>query len=102
MTGSLDRLAATEGFSGEGRDTDRMERNVGGTDRTARIVVGLALAVVAMATVAFGASLGSQVQLIVAALALLVGAVLLATAGAQSCPVNSLLGRDTSRRESRL
>jgi len=79
-----------------------MERNVGGLDRTARIVVGLALAVVSMATVAFGSSLGPQVQLIVAAVTLFVGAVLLATAGARTCPINSALGRDTSKRESRL
>lgn len=79
-----------------------MERNVGGLDRNARIVVGIALAIISMATVAFGGSLGGETQLIVAAVSLFLGAVLLATAGAQTCPVNSVLGRDTSKRESRL
>jgi hypothetical protein len=79
-----------------------MERNVGGMDRTARVVVGFLLAVASIATVAFGSGLGSDIQLAVAALLLVVAAVLLATAGAQSCPVNSLLGRDTYRGKSRL
>lgn len=79
-----------------------MERNVGGVDRTARVVVGFVLAVVSVAIVAFGAGLGFQVQIAAAAASLLLAAVLLATAGARSCPVNSLLGRDTYRGESRL
>jgi hypothetical protein len=79
-----------------------MERNVGGTDRTARIGLGILLAVVSMATVALGAGLGGQVQLLVAAVALLAGAVLLVTAGARTCPINRLLGRNTYGREGRL
>lgn len=79
-----------------------MERNVGGMDRTARVVGGFAFALASMATVAFGSGLGPDLQIAVAALLLVVAAVLLATAGAQSCPVNSLLGRDTYRGKSRL
>ena len=79
-----------------------MKRNVGGVDRTARIVLGFVLAVVSIATVLFGGVLGPDLQLVVGALALLLAAVLLATAGAQSCPINSALGRDTHRDRSRL
>lgn len=79
-----------------------MERNVGGADRTARVVVGFVLAVAAIAIVAFGAGLGFQVQIAAAAASLLLAAVLLTTAGARKCPVNGLLGRDTYRGESRL
>ena len=79
-----------------------MKRNVGGADRTARVVLGFVFAVVSMATVALGGGLGPDLQLVVAALALVVAAVLLVTAGAETCPVNSLLGRDTYRGKSRL
>lgn len=79
-----------------------MQRNVGGRDRTVRIVLGVLLVVVSMATVAFGSSLGFQTQLLVSAALLIVGATSLATAGARTCPINSALGRDTHHRESRL
>ena len=79
-----------------------MKRNVGGADRSVRVVLGFLLAVASMAVVAFGSGLGPDLQLVVAALALLLAAVLLATAGAQTCPVNDLLGRDTYRGKSRL
>ena len=100
-------MAAVRGFRhrrvlGGAPSTAPMQRNVGGADRTARIVLGFVLAVVSMATVAFGGGLGPDLQLVVAALALLLAAVFLATAGAQTCPVNSLVGRDTYRDKSRL
>lgn len=79
-----------------------MDRNVGGADRTARVVIGFVLAIVSIAVVAFGAGLGFQVQIAAAAASLLLAAVLLATAGARTCPVNSLLGRDTYHGKSRL
>lgn len=79
-----------------------MNRNVGGLDRTLRIVLGVGLAAVSMAVVAFGTSLGTQVQMGAAGVALLLAAVLLATAGAETCPVNSVLGRNTYRGGRRL
>ncbi|MFB6156121.1 MAG: DUF2892 domain-containing protein [Haloferacaceae archaeon] len=73
-----------------------MERNVGGRDRTVRIVLGVALTAASMATVAFGDALGQSTQFVVAGGALLAAAVLLGTAGARTCPLNSLFGRDTA------
>lgn len=74
-----------------------MERNVGGADKTARIVLGVAFGIVSMAAVAWGESLGATNQIVLAAVALLVAAVLLATAGAETCPINAALGRNTYR-----
>ena len=79
-----------------------MRRNVGGADRGARVVVGIALALASMGIVALGGDLGRTVQLVAAAATLLLAAILLATAGAQQCPINRALGRDTYRGESRL
>lgn len=72
-----------------------MEKNVGGTDRTVRIAVGLVLVAAMMATVAFGEALGDPTQGIVAAVLLLGAFVLLGTAGAETCPANHALGRNT-------
>ena len=76
-----------------------MERNVGGTDKTARVVIGVALGVVSMALVAGGDVLGTTNQQLLAALALLAAAILLATAGAETCPINAAVGRNTYRSE---
>lgn len=72
-----------------------MEKNVGGTDRTIRIAVGLVVVVAMMATLAFGEPLGEPTQGITAAALLLVAFVLLGTAGAEKCPANHTLGRNT-------
>ncbi|MFP8957539.1 DUF2892 domain-containing protein [Natrialbaceae archaeon A-CW3] len=72
-----------------------MEKNVGGTDRTVRIAVGLVLVAAMMVTVAFGEPLGDPTQGIVAAVLLLGAFVLLGTAGAEKCPANRALGRNT-------
>jgi hypothetical protein len=72
-----------------------MEKNVGGTDRTVRIAVGLVLVAAMMVTVTFGEPLGDPSQSIVAAVLLLVAFVLLGTAGAEKCPANRALGRNT-------
>ena len=74
-----------------------MERNVGGTDKSARVVLGVALGVVSMAVVAWGDALGTTNQIVVAAIALLLAAIMLATAGAETCPINSAVGRNTYR-----
>ncbi|ELY44041.1 YgaP-like transmembrane domain [Natronorubrum sulfidifaciens] len=76
-----------------------MQKNVGETEKTARLLGGLVFVGASMATVAFGASLGPSRQSLIAALALLIAAVLLASAGAQTCPLNRLLGRDTYERD---
>lgn len=79
-----------------------MERNVGGLDRTARIVLGVLLGVVSIGVVVFGGGLSFQTLVFASAVALLLGAFLLVTAGTETCPVNSALGRNTYRGESRL
>lgn len=89
--------ALTEAFVPAGHDGDAMERNVGGSDKTARIVLGVALGIVSMAVVAWGGVLGTTTQIVVAAVALVVALVLLATASAESCPINSAIGRNTYR-----
>ena len=73
-----------------------MERNVGGADKTARIVLGVALGVVAMAAILWGDGLATT-NLIAAGVTLLLAVVLLATASAETCPVNAAVGRDTYR-----
>jgi|GEM_PF-1188072 len=75
-----------------------MGRNVGRTDRTVRIAVGLALVAAMMVTVAFGEPLGAPTQGIVATVLLLVSFVLLGTAGAERCPANRALRRNTHNR----
>lgn len=72
-----------------------VKRNVGETEKTVRLLGGLVFVGVSMATVAFGESLGADIQGLVATATLLVAAVLLASAGAQTCPANYVLGRDT-------
>jgi hypothetical protein len=72
-----------------------MEKNIGETDRTIRIAVELVLVVAMMVTITYGEPLGEPTQGIIAAALLLVAFVLLATAGAEKCPANRALGRDT-------
>jgi hypothetical protein len=74
-----------------------MEKNVGGYDRIARLVLGPVMTIGALAIyfemLAVAGTLGAA--LIVAGL--FVGAVLLVTGATQYCPLNSVLGIDTSR-----
>lgn len=72
-----------------------VKKNVGKTEKTVRLIGGLAFVGASMATIAFGESLGAGRQGLIAAATLLVAAVLLASAGAQTCPANRVLGRDT-------
>ena len=76
-----------------------MDTNVGGMDRTARLVVGPILVVVGAALLAglFSLGEGTVVGLVVPVLALVVGLVLTVTGYARTCPVNSMLGVNTSR-----
>lgn len=73
-----------------------MNRNVGGMDRTARLIVGPILAVVGIAAIAGLLSIGEGLAATVVALLLLVvGTVLLVTGGVQKCPINEAAGRNT-------
>jgi len=71
-----------------------MERNVGGYDRLARLVVGPVLLIAGVASLAQFLPLG----LPIAAVALVAGAILLATGAMRQCPLNSLLGINTCKR----
>lgn len=71
-----------------------MERNVGGLDRTARLVLGPLLAIAGLAIV-----LGYVVtNVYIGAALVLVGVVFLVTGAVQQCPINKLLGVDTRSR----
>jgi len=71
-----------------------MERNVGGYDKLARLVVGPVLVLVGIAVVAELLEFG----LAVGAAALLVGVVFTVTGAVQKCPLNSLFGINTCSR----
>lgn len=74
-----------------------MEKNVGGIDRTLRIVFGALLGAFGVAgyiglmEVAMGPAPQALTSLVLAA----VGVVLLLTGVTQKCMINSMLGRDT-------
>ncbi|MFC3960064.1 YgaP family membrane protein [Halovivax cerinus] len=74
-----------------------MKKNVGGTDRTARLVVGPILALVGVAILGGWIGLGGTLGTVLGALAVLVGVVLLFTGATQVCVLNRLLGVDTYR-----
>ena len=68
-----------------------MERNVGGLDRTARLVLGPLLAIAGLAIV-----LGFvTTNVYLGAALVLVGAVFLVTGAIQQCPINQFLGVNT-------
>jgi hypothetical protein len=69
-----------------------MEKNVGGIDRNARIVIGVLVAVAGIA------ALGDvwEVGLAIGGIALLVGVILLVTGTTQKCPINDVAGIDTT------
>jgi len=70
-----------------------MEPNVGGFDRTARLVVGAVLVVASAA--AFLAEW--ELALFVGLMLLLAGALLLLTGTTRKCPVNRAAGIDTTK-----
>ena len=67
-----------------------MKPNVGGMDRSGRIVLGIVLLVVGLV-----APIGAVWQIV----ALVVAAIALITAVVQFCPVNALLGINTCKME---
>jgi len=74
-----------------------MEPNVGGTDRTVRVVLGALALLSSMAVVVYGGGLAGTRQVVVASVTLLFAAVMFATVGARRCPINAALGRNTCR-----
>ncbi|WP_255197347.1 YgaP family membrane protein [Halorarius litoreus] len=75
-----------------------MEKNVGGYDRIARLVVGPILAIVGTAGLFGVVTLAAgTLGVAIAAIALLVGLVFVVTGLTQRCPLNSLLGFNTYR-----
>ncbi|WP_254535380.1 YgaP family membrane protein [Halomarina litorea] len=78
-----------------------MEKNVGGYDRIARLVIGPVLGTVSLAALAGYLSLavGPLSTGIVAALFGLVSLVLIVTGATQQCPLNRALGINTYESE---
>ncbi|ELY72276.1 YgaP family membrane protein [Natrinema pallidum] len=75
-----------------------MQKNVGGFDRGARIVVGPLLVLIGIAVLEGVLSLtAGAFGLALAVIALVSGAVLTTTAVTRKCPMNARLGIDTSR-----
>lgn len=70
-----------------------MQRNVGGFDRIARLLLGPLLVLAAIAAFTGYVALGA----VVGAVALLAGAILLVTGTTQKCPANELAGVDTTQ-----
>jgi uncharacterized membrane protein YkgB len=76
-----------------------MEKNVGGYDRIARLVVGPILAIVGTAGLfGFVTIAAGTLGVALAAIALLVGLVFVVTGLTQKCPLNSVLGFNTYRK----
>ncbi|MDS0243813.1 MULTISPECIES: DUF2892 domain-containing protein [unclassified Haloferax] len=69
-----------------------MERNVGGLDRTARLIIGVVLALVGGAALLGYWTVGT----VIGAIVLLIGAILLVTGTTQKCPINEAAGIDTT------
>ena len=72
----------------------RMKKNVGGFDRTARIVVGLALVVGGIAAFAGYWAVSAAI----AGVAVVIGAILLGTGTTRKCPINEAAGIDTTEK----
>lgn len=69
-----------------------MDKNVGGLDRTARILIGGLLVIGGIAAFAGYTTWGATI----AGVAVVVGAILLVTGTAQKCPINEAVGIDTT------
>lgn len=74
-----------------------MNKNVGGLDRTARLVVGPILVAVGVAAVAgvLDIGLAGTIGLAVSALLLVAGGIFVVTGTTQKCPANQIAGIDT-------
>jgi hypothetical protein len=74
-----------------------MQKNVGGLDRTVRLVAGPILVTVGVALAAglLDVGLTGTVALAVAGLALVAGLIFVVTGTTQKCPANEVAGLDT-------
>ena len=73
-----------------------MQKNVGGYDRIARFIVGPILIVAGAAALGGVLTLAAgTLGLVLAGVAVLVGAVLTVTATSRKCPLNSVVGLNT-------
>lgn len=74
-----------------------MEKNVGGLDRTARLVLGPLLVAVGVAVAGgfLDIGLAGTVGLVVTALVLVAGAIFVVTGTTQKCPANEVVGINT-------
>jgi hypothetical protein len=70
-----------------------MQKNVGGLDRTARIVVGPLLLVAAVAAFTGYLAVGT----VVGAVSLVAGMLMVVTGTTQKCPAHKLTGMDTTQ-----
>jgi len=78
-----------------------MQKNVGGYDRSARFVLGPLLIILGAA--AFGGIITlatGTLGLVLAGVAIVIGAVLVTTAATQKCPLNATIGLNTYRENS--
>lgn len=73
-----------------------MDKNVGGIDRSGRIVIGIIVAIAGIAALTGYWGAGAVVGVV----AVVVGAVLLVTGTTQKCPINEAAGIDTTTGES--
>lgn len=70
-----------------------MQKNVGGLDRTARIIVGPLLLVAALAAFTGYLAVGT----IAGAVSLVAGILMVVTGTTQKCPAHELTGMDTTQ-----
>ena len=69
-----------------------MDKNVGGIDRTGRLIIGAVVALAGIAALAGYWAVGA----VTGGIALLIGAILLVTGTTQKCPINEAAGIDTT------
>jgi uncharacterized membrane protein len=69
-----------------------MDKNVGGMDRTGRIIIGIVVAIAGIAALSGYVAAGA----LVGGIAVVIGAVLLVTGATQKCPINETVGIDTT------
>lgn len=69
-----------------------MDNNVGGIDRTGRLIIGLLVAIAGIAALTGYWDAGA----VVGGVALVIGAILLVTGTTQKCPINEAVGIDTT------
>jgi hypothetical protein len=72
-----------------------MNKNVGGIDRTGRLIIGTVVVVAGIAALAGYWAVGA----VIGGVALVLGGILLVTGTTQKCPINEVVGIDTTRRE---